>query len=112
MKTNFDKILAKVNYFHFNHQEPLIREIEKYEKLLLQILVIRRSKKYQRDNIDVRQSNTPSLLNSSTENGTFQKENISRKIVTKDDLIKNVNIPSHELLNLTEHQIELHLSEL
>ena len=44
MKTEFDKILAKVNYFHFNHQEALIREIEKYEKLLLQILVIRLSK--------------------------------------------------------------------
>ena len=58
------------------------------------------------------ESNTPSLLNSSTENGTFWKENISSKVVTKEDLIKNVNIPSHEPLNLTEHQIDLQLSEV
>ena len=58
------------------------------------------------------ESNTPSLLNSSTENGTFWKENISSKVVTKEDLIKNVNIPSHEPLHLTEHQIDLPLSEL
>ena len=51
------------------------------------------------------ESNTPSLLNSSTENGTFWKENISSKVVTKEDLIKNVNIPSHEPSDLTEHQI-------
>ena len=34
MKTDFDKILGKVNYFHSSDWEPLIREIEKYEKRL------------------------------------------------------------------------------
>ena len=66
----------------------------------------------ERDHIDVRESNTPPLLNSSTENGNFRKENISSKVVIKEDLIKNVNIPSHKPLNLTEHQIDPHLSEL
>ena len=99
MKTDFDKILGKVNYFHSNHREALKREIEKYEKRLHQILAIRRQKKYERDNIDVRESNTPSLLNNSTENGSFRKENISSKVVTKEDLTKNVNIPSYEPLN-------------
>ena len=47
------------------------------------------------------------LLNSSTENINFRKENISRKVVTKQELIKSVNTPSHELLNLIEHQIEI-----
>ena len=41
MKTDIDKILGKVNYFHSNHQEALNREIEKYEKPLHQILDIR-----------------------------------------------------------------------
>ena len=58
------------------------------------------------------ESNTASLLNSSTENGNFQKENMCSKVVTKEDLIKNVNILSHEISNLTEHQIDLHLSKL
>ena len=113
MKTEFDKILAKVNYFHFNHQEALIREIEKYEKLLLQILAIRLSKNTREiilmSERVIHHHYLTALLKM---NGTFQKENISSKIVTKGDLVKNVNIPSHEPLNLTEHQIELHLSEL
>ena len=72
----------------------------------------RNTRERERDHIDVRESNTPSLLNSSTENGNFRKENISSKVVTKEDLIKNVNIPSHKPLNLTEHQINPHLFEL
>ena len=60
MKREFDKILGKVNYFHSNHQEAVNREIEKYEERLHQILVIRRQKKYERDHVDVRESNTPS----------------------------------------------------
>ena len=112
MKTDFDKIRDKVNYFHSNHLEALNREIERYEKRLHQILTTRRQKKDERDNIDVSESNTPSLLNSSTENGNFRKENISNKVVTKEDRIKNVNIPSFEPLNLTEHQIDPHLSGL
>ena len=77
MKADIDKILGKVNYFHANHREALNREIKNYEKRLHQILAIRRQKKYERerererDHIDVRESNTPSLLNSSTENGNF-----------------------------------------
>ena len=112
MKTNIDKIIGKANHFHLNQSEALNREIEKYEKSLRQILAIRRQNKYERDNIDIRDSNTPSLLNSSTENRNFRIENISSKVVSKEDLIKIVNIPSHEPLNLIEHQIVLHLSEL
>ena len=41
MKTDFVKILGKVNYFHSNHREALKIEIEKYEKRLHQILAIR-----------------------------------------------------------------------
>ena len=41
MKTDFDKILGKVNYFHSNDLEALNREIENYEKRLHQILSIR-----------------------------------------------------------------------
>ena len=40
MKTDFDKILGKVNYFHSNHGKALNRETEKYEKRLHQTLAI------------------------------------------------------------------------
>ena len=53
----------------------------------------RQQKKGERDNIDVRPSNTPSLINRSTENENFRKKNISNKVVFKEDLIKNVNTP-------------------
>ena len=96
MKTDIDKILGKVNYFHSNHRKALNRGIEKQEKRLYQILAIFLQKKYKSDHVDVKESSTPSLRNSSTENGDFRKENINIKVVTKEDLIKNVNIPSHE----------------
>ena len=72
MKTDFSKILVKVNYS--NCQEALNKEIEKYEKRFHQILTICRQKKNERDHIDTRESNTPSLLNSSTKNGNFKKK--------------------------------------
>ena len=70
------------------------------------------SKKYERNNIDVGENKTPTLLYNSTENGNFQKENISSKVLTKKDLIENVNIPSYKRLNLIEHQINSYLSQL
>ena len=88
MKTDFDKILGKIIYFHSNHREALNREIEKHEKRLHQMLSICSQKKYQRDDIDVRESNKPSLLNNSTENENSRKENISSKVVSKQHLIK------------------------
>ena len=51
-------------------------------------------------------------VNNSFENGNFRKQKVSCKVVTKEDLIKNVTIPSYEPLNLTEHQINPNLSEL
>ena len=72
MKTDFSKILVKVNYS--NCQEALNKEIEKYEKRFHQILAICRQKKNERGHIDARESNTPSLRNSSTENGNFKKK--------------------------------------
>ena len=55
MKTDFDKGLAKINYFHSNHREALIREIEKYDECLHKLLVIRPQNKNERDNIDVKE---------------------------------------------------------
>ena len=55
MKTDFDKGLAKINYFHSNHREALIREIEKYDERLHKLLVIRPQNKNERDNIDVKE---------------------------------------------------------
>ena len=42
----------------------------------------------------------------------FEKKILANKAVTKEDLIKNVNILSYEPLKLTEHQIDPYLSEL
>ena len=64
------------------------------------------------NNIDVRESYTPSLLNNFTKNRNFWKENISNKVLTKNDLIKNVTIPSYEPFNLTGYQNNSHLLEL
>ena len=52
------------------------------------------------------------ILNNSTDNGNFRKENISIKVVTKENLIKDVNMPPYESISLTEHQIKLHLFKL
>ena len=90
MKPDFDKIFAKVNLFHSYRQEALNRDIEKHKNVLHQILAINRWKKYERNKIDVRESNTGLLLNNSIEKGNFRKGNISSNIVTKEDLIKNV----------------------
>ena len=40
MKTDFDKILGKIIYFHSNHREALNRETEKHEKRLHRIISI------------------------------------------------------------------------
>ena len=90
LQRNFSLNPFGIFLFHSNHREALNREIKKYEKRLHLILAIRWQKKSERDHIDVRESNAPSLLNSYTE---------------------NVDIPSHEPLNLTEHQINPHLSQ-
>ena len=90
MKPDFDKIFAKVNLFHSYRQEALNRDIEKHKNVLHQILAINRWKKYERNKIDVRESNTGLLLNNSIEKGNFRKGNINSNIVTKEDLIKNV----------------------
>ena len=42
MKTDFDKMLGEVNYFHSSRREALSREIERHEKHFHQILAIRR----------------------------------------------------------------------
>ena len=92
IKTNFDKILGKVNHFHSNHREALNKEIlamcqQKNTKEI--ILMLERVIHHHYSN----------------ENGNLQKENISSKVVAKENLIKDVNIPSYESLNLTEHHI-------
>lgn len=79
MKTDFDKMLGEVNYFHSNRGEALSREIQRHEKHLHQILAIHWWKKYKRDKIDVRKSNISSLINNSTENGNFQKKILAAK---------------------------------
>ena len=86
MQTDFYKSFGKVNYFPSNNWEHLNREIEKYEKCLHQILATCWQKKYERGNTDAGESNTPTLLDNSTENQNFQKENISSKVLTKNIL--------------------------
>ena len=75
MKIDFDKICEKVNYFHSNYLKALNREIEKK----MRNVAARQQKKGERDNIDVRPSNTPSLINRSTENENFRKKILATK---------------------------------
>ena len=65
----------------------------------LQIFAIRQRKKSERDNIDVRKSNIYHLyLTTLLKMEIFQK----KIVVTKNDLIKDVDLPSYKALNLTK----------
>ena len=81
--------------------------MENYVKLLHQIFAILRQKKYEKDNIDVKESNTPWKFSKRK----YQQQS-SYYQISKEDLTKNVNMPSYKPFNLTDHQINLHLSEL
>ena len=70
-KTLQRQTLQVVLLLEFHQYQCKNREIEKHAKSLHKILASRRQKKYERDNIDVRENNMLSLLKNSTENGNF-----------------------------------------
>ena len=67
-KTDFDKIFGEINFFHSSRREALMKELEKHEKHLHQILAFHQPKKYDNDNTNAMESNMPSLFNNFTEN--------------------------------------------
>ena len=84
MKTDLDNILAKINYFHFNDRETLIKEIEKYQKSLHQILAIRRQKNTREIALILERAIHHRYLTAPLKTETFEKKILAAKQLPKE----------------------------